>query len=171
MNGDGGFVNAMSALIEDNSQYVPPMLGRDVPVPEHCNNPNTLPHSELRALGTEFKVTSALALEETIACKEPSFKLSAFMLRRLKDRQQHLQHTELGNVLHLDCFAGFAGIAAMLIGYRHIVFADVNPQLLTNVTWPNIVLNSPYEYSKARCVECPNWIALSEHLSRPGERK
>ena len=79
------------------------------------------------------------------------------------------QGPEAGCVVDLDCRNGFAGIAALQLGYQHVIFTEVSAQVLRNATWPNIVLNCPNSVACCRCVLAGSWVALSEHLSLSGQ--
>jgi hypothetical protein len=71
------------------------------------------------------------------------------------------------SVLELGCGHGLPGIASMMVygDLNEIVFSDFNSEVLTDATWPNIVLNCPNiasasENSIVKCI-AGDWTSLS----------
>lgn len=65
-------------------------------------------------------------------------------------------------VLELGCGHGFPGITAMLLGYQHITFLDLNMEVIRHATWPNIFINS---VAPTLCgIEClaGDWLSLAQ---------
>jgi hypothetical protein len=57
---------------------------------------------------------------------------------------------EQAKVLVLNCCSGCAGIAALQLNYRDVVFVDKLDETLQNV-WRNVFLNVPDCMTSARC--------------------
>jgi hypothetical protein len=71
------------------------------------------------------------------------------------------------SILELGCGHGLPGIASMMVyeDLNEIVFSDFNSEVLTDATWPNIVLNCPNtisdsENSVVKCI-AGDWTSLS----------
>lgn len=87
---------------------------------------------------------------------ECSLDLVAFMLR---------QRTSLptGKAMELGCGHGFPGIMALLFDYSHVLFSDLNGEVIMQATWPNIVLNANNAVGRVSCFS-GDWSSLSQNL-------
>ena len=67
-------------------------------------------------------------------------------------------------VLELGCGHGFPGITALKMGYKSVLFSDMNKEVLEQTTWPNIIKNSnnnnDYDHHNCRCIS-GDWELLS----------
>jgi hypothetical protein len=69
------------------------------------------------------------------------------------------------SVIELGCGHGFPGIVALQMGYKKVLFSDLNAEVLVDSTWPNIYVNcSPKETQYSTCFS-GDWLSLSDHLS------
>jgi hypothetical protein len=74
----------------------------------------------------------------------------------------------IGTALELGCGVAFPGIYAMKLGYKSVVFSDLNEEVLTDLTWPNIYLNCSSLLDATNCsVKCfsGDWLRLSTYLN------
>lgn len=55
-------------------------------------------------------------------------------------------------VLVLNCGEGLAGIAALQLGNRKVVFVDESADTIRENTWTNVFLNAPYQMAETRCL-------------------
>lgn len=83
----------------------------------------------------------------------------------LLQKKHQLPSPATGRVIELGCGHGFPGIAALQLGYQHVMFSDLNSEVIDGVTWPNIYLNCQSAISRASCYS-GDWEALSAHLIR-----
>lgn len=67
------------------------------------------------------------------------------------------------HVLELGCGHGFPGIAAMQMGYRNITFLDLNLEVVSDVTWPNIIINNPPPDALCDGIHCyaGDWLSFA----------
>lgn len=90
---------------------------------------------------------------------ECSVDLAIFILQR--KCQLPLEAT--GRVVELGCGHGFPGIAALKVGYKKVLFSDLNAEVIDQATWPNIFLNCRDNMSEVKCYS-GDWDALSTTL-------
>jgi hypothetical protein len=72
-----------------------------------------------------------------------------------------------GGVLELGCGVGLPAIHALKVGFRSVDFCDLNSEVLTETTWPNVYLNCADRMSDPRVsVRCfaGDWLKLSKHF-------
>lgn len=143
--------------------YIPPELGRDILVADSLAD-DSVPFIEFSLHGMDFK-----AVGDAYCADERATKLALILLREVFPLQ--LQQLQTGNVLCLDDHTSLAGVTALRLGYKHVTFTNVSSAVLSNLVWPNVMLNCPSRIADARCVASANWIALSEYLITPGEHK
>jgi hypothetical protein len=100
---------------------------------------------------------------------ECSLDLAQFMLR--ETRNQILPSPSTSSVIELGCGHGVPGMVALKLGYRGVVFSDLNEQVIAEATMPNIFLNffseDPCSDSAIGDVQCfsGDWEHLNEHFS------
>lgn len=98
------------------------------------------------------------------------------------DLVQYMMHSDFRNILNcnngtaleLGCGVAFPGIYAMKLGYKSVVFSDLNEEVLTDLTWPNIYLNCPSLLNPTECsVKCysGDWLCLSSYLNSIEQNK
>ena len=99
-------------------------------------------------------------------CWECSRDLAMYLFANYRTSSQLSELS--GAVVDLGCGHGFPGIAALMLGARRVVFSDMNAEVLSQVTWPNIQLNctNRIEQARALCVagdfaHLPEWWASS----------
>jgi hypothetical protein len=75
---------------------------------------------------------------------------------------------EQTKILVLNCSSGCAGIAALQLGYRDVVFVDRLARTLSDV-WENVFLNAPDFMTSARCFTTGgvHWADLNEASPNP----
>lgn len=71
---------------------------------------------------------------------ECSIDLVQYLIKSINTTDT-LQATSTSNVLELGCGHGFPGIACLSKGFCNVLFSDLNEEVLTETTWPNIILN------------------------------
>ena len=81
----------------------------------------------------------------------------------LREQKYNLPQPDISSVIELGCGHGFPGIAALQLGYKHVVFSDLNAEVVDSVTWPNIFLNCSDDMSRSVCYS-GDWDDLSKHL-------
>lgn len=100
---------------------------------------------------------------------ECSLDLAQFMLRDTSN--QILPSPSTSSVIELGCGHGVPGMVALKLGYRSVVFSDLNEQVIAEATMPNIFLNffseDPCSDSAVGEVQCfsGDWAHLNEHFS------
>lgn len=152
-----------------SSHHATPEFGRDVSIFEALGNKRNIPSAVLDLHGIQMRIDARGVHAHLEGDADSSMKLASFILQNYDILPP--QTPDSGYVVDLDCRNGFAGIAALQVGYQAVIFTEVSGQVLRNATWPNVVLNCPNSVGNCRCVLAGNWIALSEHLSLPGENK
>jgi predicted DNA-binding protein len=94
------------------------------------------------------------------------WECSVDLAEHLIDRFANCSSTSLETFLELGCGHAIPSIVAMKLGFRGIWCSDYNREVLVDVTWPNIHLNSSNEvYSTFRCTH-GDWMCLSAELQR-----
>lgn len=163
--------DAPSMASQETKVIVVPSYGKDVSkcVALDLIAAKKVTHAFKNYYGVEFHVTEGLLARCAEFNQDSSSRLSAFMLRYPALLFQSAAKSDL--VLHLDCGHGFCGLVAMKLGYTNTIFADTREDVLQEVVWPNILMNSGENAGSARCVVSSNWVALSEYLSDPGPNK
>lgn len=106
---------------------------------------------------------------------EGGYKLWECAIDLVKYLLQKESHTVLSssssnsNVLELGCGHGFPGITALRMGYKSVLFSDMNREVLEQTTWPNIIKNSNnnsnYNVNTCRCIS-GDWDLLSLGLQK-----
>lgn len=89
---------------------------------------------------------------------ECSYDLTNYLLSQVDFEVNRKDAIEIG------CGHGFPGISALKLGFEHVIFSDLNDEVLREVTWKNILLNCSGEWDRAECFS-GNWLSLSDMLS------
>lgn len=66
--------------------------------------------------------------------------------------------------LELGCGHGIPGMALLLQQYEDVWFSDLNRDVITSYTWPNILKTCPEAATRATCAS-GDWAHLSEYLT------
>lgn len=79
-----------------------------------------------------------------------------------------LPNNEDTKILVLNCGAGYAGIAALRLNCRQVVFVDSTDEALLSV-WKGVLLNAPENMASVRCFSTSglHWAALEECAANP----
>lgn len=83
----------------------------------------------------------------------------------LLQNQSSLPELTTCRVIELGCGHGFPGVAALKLGCKRVVFSDLNAEVITAVTWPNIFLNCRDIMDRVECYS-GDWDELSTELFR-----
>lgn len=137
-----------------------------------CSSEGSLPIKVLSSHQSRIDQTSDIipgVYEGGYKVWECSLDLAQFMLHDNWNRI--LPSPSSSSAIELGCGHGVPGMVALKLGYRSVVFSDLNEQVIAEATMPNIFLNF---FGEQHCsdsavgeVQCfsGDWEHLNEHFS------
>lgn len=87
------------------------------------------------------------------------WECSIDLVEYLEEIKAHLPPIDRSKVIELGCGHGFPAIEAINLGYKDVVFSDFNIEVLSEVCWPNLLLNCNLTNVNIRCLS-GDWIGL-----------